>query len=331
MQFPQFVVGSQLQEGFIFTETGQRHWVGLLQAVFGPQVTITFARPPRSTPPLANWPQQARNVVERMQRQPCGLIVCCRRPWSLSQQGAIFDVLDAFAQEWEQDARIGAITEGLQALPTHEAITHLCTDGSSQSWAQATRALLAQNIDFIVMRGLDDTEVVTQALQVALEGGFVLVDVSHKNALDTLLWLLTALPFSATQVASMLIGVVGSYPALRRVCPHCVTDQQPDESLINLLNQEGISPLPAGKWVQGQGCTECYGTGFKNPRLTVAEAIYMDESLAKLCELGPSKEALHNAIVERGFETYFQQAFTLAQQGETTLAEAIRFGLARRP
>jgi hypothetical protein len=25
MQFPQFVVGSQLQEGFIFTETGQRH------------------------------------------------------------------------------------------------------------------------------------------------------------------------------------------------------------------------------------------------------------------------------------------------------------------
>jgi MSHA biogenesis protein MshE len=266
-----------------------------------------------------------------MKQHPNGLMICCHGSWSLSQQGTIFDVLDAFAQDWKQDARVGAITEGLQALPAHETITHLCTNGSPQSWAQATRALLAQDIDLMVMRGLDDKEVVTQALQVALEGRFVLVDVSHKHALDTLLWLLTALPFSAAQVASMLIGVVGSYPALRRVCPHCVTEQQPDESLFNLLTQEGISPLPEGQWVQGQGCVECNGTGFKDPRLTVAEAIYMDESLAQLCESGPSKAELHTAIMERGFETYFQQALSYAQQGETTLTEAMRFGLSRRP
>jgi type II secretory ATPase GspE/PulE/Tfp pilus assembly ATPase PilB-like protein len=265
-----------------------------------------------------------------MKQHPNGLMVCCHGSWSLSQQGTIFDVFDTFPHHQQRDARMGAITEGLQALPPYESVTHLCVDGSPQSWTQAARSLVAQDIDVVVMCGHDDIEVVTQAVKLALEDRFVLVDVPHFAALDVFFWLLTELPVSATQVASVLLGVVGSYPALRRVCPHCAIEQQPEPFLLSILNQKGIPKLPDGKWVQGQGCTECYGTGFKDPRLTVAEAIYVDASLAQLCESGPSKAELHTAIVERGFQTYFQQAFTFAQQGDTTLAEAIRVGLARR-
>jgi hypothetical protein len=48
MQCSQFVVGQQLQEGFILTTAGQRHWVGILQTALGPQVTLCFTWGPRA-------------------------------------------------------------------------------------------------------------------------------------------------------------------------------------------------------------------------------------------------------------------------------------------
>ncbi|MGB7442885.1 MAG: hypothetical protein WA919_17615 [Coleofasciculaceae cyanobacterium] len=86
-----------------------------------------------------------------------------------------------------------------------------------------------------------------------------------------------------------------------------------------------------GKWVEGQGCSECYGTGYMpRQRLTVVEAAYIDQSLANLLASQPSKNQLSSAIADGGFQTYFEQAFQFAQQGMTTLQEAIRVGLARR-
>ncbi len=328
--FPQSVVGSLLQEGFIPSESGQKHWVGILKTVTGVQITFCFARGSLPSNPLEDWPDQARGVVEQMKQHPNGLMLFCHRGWSLSQQDTLFKVFSSLLQT-HSEARIGCITEGLQTLPAYDNMTQLCVDGSPQSWEQASHTLVAQDIDLVLMRGRNEKEVVTQAILTALEDRMVLVDVSHFSVLNTLTWLFTELPLSASQIASVLLGVVGSYPGLRRVCPHCVTQQAPDDALRLLFQKQGFSSIPEGNWVQGQGCSECFGRGYLHrPCLTVVEAVYLDQSLARLCETSPNPDQIRSALAETGFRTYFEQALEFAQQGMTTLQEAIRIGVARR-
>lgn len=331
MQFSQPTGNPYLQQGFILGESGQHHWIGILQTVFGLQVTICFASSTRSVELLKDWTEQARNDLAKMQKHPNGLIVCCHRGWSLSQQDTIFDVLNSMISVWKQDVRIGIITEGLQTPSFNANTTQLCVDGSQQSWEQACRALVAQDIDVFLMRGRNEKEIVTQAVLTAREDRMVLVDVSHFSVLETLLWLLRELPVSTAQLASVLLGVVGSYPALQSICPCCAAEQAPDASLLASLKKQGISLIPQGKWVKGQGCLECNGKGYAlKSRLTVTESIYVDTALTKLCTSDPNEEQLMAALTERGFRTYFEQGIELAQQGLTTLNEAVRVGLARR-
>ncbi len=329
--FPQSVVGQILQEGFILTEAGHKNWVGLLQTVAGIQVTFWFENSLGSIDPLANWPAQAKVVVEQMQNHPNGLMICCHRGWSLSQQGTIFNVFDSLISRSNGTARIGCITEGLQPLIRYENTTQLCVDGSKQSWEQAARALVAQDIDVLMMRGRNEKEVVTQAVLTALEDRCVLVDVSHFSVIDTLIWLLTELPISPSHIASVLLGIVGSYSGLRQVCPHCSTKQLPDDNFLRLLDQHNIPLITDGKWAKGQGCPKCYGMGYApKQRLTVVEAAYLNRSIGNLWTPHPDKERLELALTASGCQTYFEQAVNFAQQGMTTPQEAIRVGLAHR-
>ncbi|MGL5807885.1 MAG: hypothetical protein ACRC11_21020 [Xenococcaceae cyanobacterium] len=321
------IADDRLQEGFIKTEQGNYYWVGILNTLSGLQVTLIFRRSRES---IENLSDRTKQVIEQMQKHPNGLMVFCHRPWSMSQQGIMFSVFDRIISQLKSDARIGCITESLQTYPLRENITQLYVDGSHQSWEKATRALVAQDIDVVMMRGRNQKEVVTQAILTALEDRFVLVDVSHLTAIDTLFWLLNELPVSASQVSSVLLGIVGSYPELRSVCPHCTITEQPDRSILQNLSALNISVDLNLKWIRGRGCVECHGTGYEpRQRLSVSEAIYIDNKLAKLCANQPTREALNIALAERNFRTYFEEALEFNQQKMTSVQEAIRVGLAR--
>ena len=327
----QSVVGQFLKEGFILTEAGQKHWVGFLQTIAGIQITLCFEYSSLSTDPFDGWPEQANIVVEKMQQHPNGLMLFCHRGWSLSRQDTIFNVLNSLIAKSNNEIRIGCITESLQNLPVNDNITQLCVDGSQKSWEQASRALIAQDIDIVLMRGRNEKEVVTQAIITSLEDRCVLVDISHFSVIDSLLWLFNDLPVSPSQVASVLLGIVGSYSGLRRVCPYCFTEREADDSLLMFLKKQGVSSILDKKWVQGQGCSKCLGTGYMpKQRLTLVEAAYIDQSLANFCISRPSKDQVQSALADHGFRTYFEQAFEFAHQGMTTLHEAVRVGLARR-
>lgn len=156
----------------------------MLVSVAGVQITLYFEYGVPITDPLDGWPAQARGVVEQMQRHPNGLMLFCHRSWSLSRQDTIFKVLNSLLSRWNHKPRIGCVTESLQTLPPCENITQLYVDGSQQSWEQAFRALVAQDIDVLLMRGHNEKKVVTQAILTALEDRCVLVDICHLHILD---------------------------------------------------------------------------------------------------------------------------------------------------
>jgi hypothetical protein len=63
-----------LREGFLLTQSGQKHWVGVLDTVVGKQISIIFQRINNADEPLSHWPESARIAVEQMYQHPNGLI-----------------------------------------------------------------------------------------------------------------------------------------------------------------------------------------------------------------------------------------------------------------
>jgi hypothetical protein len=320
-----------LQEGLIQSKTGHFFWTGILSSALGLQVTI---RPERNRLTLGysrhHLPEQAATVIERMRKHPNGLMLFCHRTWSHSPTGIMYDVFQSIVDGCSTDARLAFISENLQSIPVNENITKISTDGTYRSWEKATHAVVAQDVDIIMMQGRNERDVVAQAILTALEDRIVLVDTTHFNVLDALLWLLTDIPISSSLIASILLGVVGSYADLRTICPNCSIEQTMEEMRLLLDLRKCDIELGTGTWLKGQGCPLCNGTGYANERLTIAEAIYIDHSLAKICASSPNRAELTSVLQERNFSSYFDQAYEFARQGKTTLQEAIRVGLARR-
>jgi type II secretory ATPase GspE/PulE/Tfp pilus assembly ATPase PilB-like protein len=320
-----------LQEGTLQDGRGNPFWVGFLPTANGTQVTLCRQYATLPTLPFENWSKPAIAAVQKMQQQPYGLIVCCNRLGSLSQQGTLFDVMASVVEHVQTDARLAWVYESLQTQLQQFTGTQIQVDGSPQSWQMTVQALIAQDIDVLVMRGRDEKQVVTQAVLAALEGRLAVVDVSCPTVVETLHWLLHELPVDAQQVSQILLGVVGSHPDLRLVCPACQSEAYPSDRLLLLLDAQGIPALPAGRWVMGQGCPACHGTGYQPAaRRAIAEAIFIEPALADLCATRPTHEQLIQVLAEYRFESSFDQAFELARQGQTTLQEALRLSLMPR-
>jgi type II secretory ATPase GspE/PulE/Tfp pilus assembly ATPase PilB-like protein len=326
--------GEPAQEGATFR-------VGLLRTFSGPQLTLR-ALPTQfhhSLAPRERWPEQASNAAELMKQYPCGLIVFCYRGRS-----TYFETMG----EWlyglaNGGGRYVLVTDAPNTWPLHENVFQLRLEGSEESWERELRAATAQDFDVVAIAGRNDDDAIRRAVLTTFEDHFVLVNTSRASVLDTLMWMMSDLPIGADRVSQILVGLIGTYCA-RRICPRCARVQSPADlelpipgwgatPLRDVLKTHGLGALPEGEWLWGEGCEECNRTGYVLPSrelLPLVEAIHIDWELANVCSSRPRRQELQAALAARGFRTYFEQAFDLAQSGRTTIQEAVRVGLARR-
>lgn len=242
----------------------------------------------------------------------------------------MFRVFNAMRAEHSDGARFACVTESFNTLPLQDDITSVCVTTDRAAWERALCALVAQDIDAYALSGRDERETTTQAVLTALEDRAVLVSVSFPLVVDTLLWLHSELRVDAALVAQVLLGVVGAYKGFKKVCSHCCEEYQPEKSSLTTLKEQGIELSPDDKWMRGRGCEQCNQSGYKPSAERIAEAIYIDRELAQLCAARPSREVLVRALSERGFRSYLEQMMDYARQGDATLEEVIRIGMARK-
>jgi hypothetical protein len=280
--------------------------------------------------PWEAWPEQARQALQQMRRHPQGLIVFFNHSWS-TQRSEMVRVLHVWARELQGEGRFAYVTDNPPHVPAGEAVIHVRVDGSRPGWEAVLRVLVAQGFDVIALAGRNAREVASQAALTALEDRMVLVNVSLPALLKVLLWLFSQLRVDAEQVAEQLVGLLGTR-RLRRVCPHCAAPQPADATVVSRLEAEGVTPIEPENWVRGTGYQHCHGVGFTPNEgwFDLAEAVYVDHELARLCATRPEPPALWAALAERGFRTYLEQAVEMANQGHTAIQEAFRVGLARR-
>jgi type II secretory ATPase GspE/PulE/Tfp pilus assembly ATPase PilB-like protein len=73
----------------------------------------------------------------------------------------------------------------------------------------------------------------------------------------------------------------------------------------------------------GRGCPRCANSGFYG-RTGVFECLQVDEDYRQLIVDRSSQTALRRAAVERGMTTLQHAGCDVAEQGQTTLVEAMR-------
>jgi MSHA biogenesis protein MshE len=319
-------------DGYLWCEEGEAErdlLVTMALALEGPLVSINRARRQADkTAFMKDWPAQAIQVTQAIDPHPQGLILFCHRPWSAAystmQQWLIADA--------SSESRSAHISDGPVVMPQSDNVFSMRVDSTRADWEVTINNAIALNCMGIGLAGRDDDETLRQSVLTAMNGSFTFTNTSRLSVIDSLLWAFSGRVIDPALVAQILVAVIGTVN-LRFVCPKCAEKDSPDPALLARLAAAGINELPKGKWLRGKGCAACNKVGYTPPNeklQPLVEAIYIDSELAQLCASQPGREVVLAAMRERGFRSYFDQAFELAQQGKTTLQEAVRVGLTRR-
>ncbi len=188
------------------------------------------------------------------------------------------------------------------------------------TFARGLRAILRQDPDVILVGEIRDAETAEIACRAALTGHLVFSTL-HTNDATSSITRLIDIGVPRYMVASVLSGVI-SQRLVRRICPHCAVDLQPDhETLLTL----GLSPVAVegGAFKAGLGCSKCHDLGYKG-RMGVFEVLELNARIRDLVLRGASEEDLRLAAQESGMSNILEDGLDKARTGQTTLEELSR-------
>ena len=191
-------------------------------------------------------------------------------------------------------------------------------EGTSLTFPVALRAILRQDPDVIMVGEIRDPETANVAVQAALTGHLVLSTL-HTNDSAGAVTRLLDMGVAAYKVAAALVGVVAQR-LVRTVCPDCRTTHYPPSDLLKAIHYEDDH---VRSFVRGQGCAKCHDTGFQG-RTGIYELLVCDQEARRLivrdATLGEIREWQHR----RKSRTLFDEGLRLAEEGRTSLDEAMR-------
>ena len=117
-----------------------------------------------------------------------------------------------------------------------------------------------------------------------------------------------------------IVGVVGQR-LVRRICQSCIAPYQPTPSEMLFYQQLGGIPKP--RWIHGDGCNVCAGTGYRD-RIGVYEVLAVTDEVRQMLITGASPRELRDLVVRQGMQPLRTQALRLVSDDVTTIAEIIR-------
>jgi type IV pilus assembly protein PilB len=224
---------------------------------------------------------------------------------------------------------------------------------AGMTFASGLRALLRQDPNIIMVGEIRDKETADLAVQAALTGHLVFSTLHTNNAATSLPRLLD-MGVEPFLIASTVRAVVGQR-LVRKLCPDCREQYQPDQAalkqldhLFNLSNpatikrlhdleQQALSggvgkDIPIGTsdsqilklWkAHDGGCENCGHIGYKG-RTGIYEVLPNSEAVQKLIVSSATSEDLQAEAVKEGMVTMQVDGFIKALRGQTSLEEILR-------
>lgn len=182
------------------------------------------------------------------------------------------------------------------------------------------RAALRQDPDVILVGEMRDHETAEIGLRAAMTGHMVLSTLHTNDAVSTAMRLLD-MGVDHYLVASSLRAVIAQR-LVKRLCPHCVEDYQPDEQEKSWIFSMGEDVKDA-TYQRGRGCHHCNNTGYSG-RVGIYELLEMDESMITAMRENSAEDFSQAALAHRRFRPLALCALDYARQGVTSLDEVFR-------
>lgn len=188
------------------------------------------------------------------------------------------------------------------------------------TFARGLRSILRHDPDKIMVGEIRDPETAQIAVQSALTGHLVFTTV-HANSVFDVIGRFMHMGVDPYNFVSAMNGIM-SQRLVRTVCPHCVMEQVPAPELIAASGLGDID-LSAYRFVVGQGCGHCRGTGYKG-RKAIAEILDLNDEIREMIVAREPIRGLKEAAKRSGTRYLREVALDMMRAGETTLQEINR-------
>lgn len=189
---------------------------------------------------------------------------------------------------------------------------------TGMTFAAGLRAILRQDPDVISVGEIRDGETGAIAIRAAITGHLVLSTL-HTNDAVSAIDRLVDIGVEPYLISSALRGVI-SQRLVRKVCPHCKKAYRPEAEELAML---GLPENANVQFYRGEGCHECYHTGYKGRR-AVFEIFMLNGRIRRMVTEGAKYDALLRAAAETNFVTMRENCRNLVLRGEISAAEAAR-------
>ena len=185
------------------------------------------------------------------------------------------------------------------------------------TFAESLRACLRQDPDIICVGEIRDGETAEIAMRAAMTGHLVLSTIHTEDAVSAI-DRLKDLGVEPYLISGALRGII-SQRLVRKICPNCRQEVQPDLSMCDLV---GIKDIENYHFYKGKGCHECFDTGYRG-RTGIFEILTLNAELKERINEGLSSSALRKAIYESDFTPMIVNARDLIRNGVTTIDEVL--------
>lgn len=187
-------------------------------------------------------------------------------------------------------------------------------------FATGLRHILRQDPDIIMIGEIRDLETAEIAIQASLTGHLVLSTL-HTNDAPSSITRLVDMGIEPYLLSSTVVGVCAQR-LVRKICPSCKTPYKPTErELLNLglIREE----LVEGQLYAGEGCSACYGTGYKG-RHGLYELLPITNAVKKQIVKSADAVELRDVALGTGMISLLKHGAELVKNGVTTSAEVLR-------
>ncbi|SDB15090.1 GspE/PulE family protein [Butyrivibrio sp. INlla16] len=191
---------------------------------------------------------------------------------------------------------------------------------TNMSFANGLRAILRQDPDIVSVGEIRDGETAEIALRAALTGRFVMSTIHTNDAIGAI-DRLEDIGIEPYLISATLRGVI-SQRLVRRVCPYCAEEYDPQQEEIEKL---GVKIEPGTKFKFGRGCQHCFNTGYSG-RIGVFEIMMITPEVRELIYSKAGRGEIEKALKKEGtgFVSLREAGARLVIDGVTTTYEVMR-------
>ncbi len=191
------------------------------------------------------------------------------------------------------------------------------------TFAAGLRSLLRQDPDIMMVGEIRDEETARIATQAALTGHLVFSTLHTNDAAGAVARMLN-FGIEPYLVASSVLVVIAQR-LVRLVCPECKVAFDPAPSDVKELSEIGLSvaELPEGKLYRGNGCPNCFQTGYTD-RSAIYEILPVDDAVKQQVMERASANTIKRASIDRGCRTLRMDGAAKVVRGQTTVEEVLR-------